>query len=347
MLVHEFPDINWVRGLRNDAMSPANKWKNIALNIKCKQVCRTGVESPYSLFMNRAGHSLCSVNKRQYRVETDCFLLTRPGEQYDLVIDNLQQTEIFNIHINKDFFDGWVHALTTPDERLLDNPNVHKDTDPVLFTQLYRKDDAFNALIGRIAQLDKQDHVGFEYVLGQLIQHLLLSGKEIQGKIAQLPAAKPSVQADIYNRLSIAKDYIQSNYSTALNLDELSKETAISKFHFLRLFKSLYGVSPYQYLTHVRMEKAAYLLQATRYPISEISVAVGFEYPNSFIKSFQKVHGVPPLQYRKVGRIPDYLYLVGLATTFSEFYFRSSLHFDHICHLCRCGASNRLFYCVL
>lgn len=299
MLVHEFPDLNWVRSLRNDAASPVNTWKNIALNVKCRQVSRTGVESPYSLFLNKTGHSYCGVNKKQYRIEDDNFLLSRPGEQYDLIVDNLQQTETFNIHINKDFFHGWAHTLTTPHAQLLDKPFENTAAEPALFTQLYRKTGDFNLLIARLEAVNEGDMAGFDYVFGQVVQYLLLCSNDTRQQIANLPAVKQSVKADIYSRLAVAKDFIQSNYNTALNLDELSREIAISKFHFLRLFKLCYGISPYQYLAKIRLEKAARLLKNTNRPISEISDTLGFEYPNSFIKAFQKSYGTPPLQYRK------------------------------------------------
>jgi len=49
----------------------------------------------------------------------------------------------------------------------------------------------------------------------------------------------------------------------------------------------------------VRMQKARWLLQNTNDSISEISSGTGFDYPNSFIKAFQKAYHTSPLQFRK------------------------------------------------
>ena len=301
MLLNQFPDINLVRSYRNEPVSSGdNVWRNVALNIKCREADRTGVESPYSLFLNHKGHSYCTVNKNQYKIETDTFLLSRPGEQYGLIIDNLHQTEIFNIHINKDFFEGWYHAITAGDERQLDG-SLSALTDPLpnLFTQLYPKDDAFNRLINELGNTGDDNEV-FDAVLGRLVVYLLQSNEEVRKQIAALPLVSAAVQTEIYSRLITAKDYIHSNYTRAIDLDTLCKETAMSKFHFLRMFKSLYGVTPYQYLTRVRMEQATRLLKQTNSPVTEISDQLGFEYANSFIKAFQKAYGTSPLQYRKV-----------------------------------------------
>ncbi len=298
MLLKEFPDINMVRQLKNNAARGGAEWRNVVLNFECREASRLNLGSPYSLFLNKKGHSHCAVNKRQYRIETDTFLFTQPGDVYGLTVDNIHKTELCNIHINRAFFNGVAHTLTTPDEQLIDNPES-TETNAHLFTQLYRKDATINHLAHKLTTPETYSTNTFDQVLMELVQHLLVSNEDIRKSITRLPFAKAAVRADIYKRLSVAKDYIHSNYNTPLELDAVCKETGMSKFHFLRVFKSYYGITPYQYLTAVRMEKAATLLRSTDAAITEIADGLGFEYPNSFIKAFQKIYHTSPLQYRK------------------------------------------------
>jgi AraC-like DNA-binding protein len=58
---------------------------------------------------------------------------------------------------------------------------------------------------------------------------------------------------DLYARIVRAKLFIDENYSSAIDLDTLSKEACFSKYHFLRLFKRTYNKTPYQYLSERRM----------------------------------------------------------------------------------------------
>lgn len=299
MLLKEFPDINMVRGLKNNAARGAGEWRNVVLNFECKEASRLNLESPYSLFLNKKGHSYCSANGQQYRIETDSFLFTQPGDIYGLTVDNMHKTELCNIHINRNFFDGVAHTLASSDEHLIDDPTAIKSTGAHLFTQLYRKDATINHLTHKLTQEETYSNNSFEHVLMQLAEHLLLSSSEIQKSISKLPFAKAAVRIDIYKRLTLAKDYIQSNYHTPLELDTICRETGMSKFHFLRVFKSYFGITPHQYLSNVRMEKATALLRNTSASIVEISDSVGFEYPNSFIKAFRKAYHISPLQYRK------------------------------------------------
>ena len=170
---------------------------------------------------------------------------------------------------------------------------------PRLFTQLYRKDDLFNSLIDKLGGIPENDDLSFDLILGELISYMLRSDDETRKKIDSLPLVNTTVRTEIYTRLITAKDFIHSNYTDEINLDALCKLTAMSKFHFLRMFKSVYGITPYQYLTKVRMERAVGLLKDSRRHISEIADELGFEYANSFIKAFQKTYRMSPLQYRK------------------------------------------------
>ena len=299
MILRQFPDIEMVRRLKNDPAKPGNTWMNVALNIKCKEVSRTGVESPYSLFINRTGFSYCNVNRRQYRIETDMFLLAQPGDIYDLTIDNVTLTEICNIHINKQFFEQVGRAWTTPSEILLDRPEECNGSMHHFFTQLIPKDAVLQRITDRLSTMNTTDTDEFEVLLSDIIAHLFHTKELTRLQIASLPFIRKSVRDDIHRRLCVARDYISSNYQAPINLERICRETGMSKFHFLRIFKSFYGVTPYQFLSNVRMQKAADLLKTTRRPISTIADDLGFAYPNSFIKAFHKTYGTSPLQFRK------------------------------------------------
>src|SRR5690606_19349039 len=80
----------------------------------------------------------------------------------------------------------------------------------------------------------------------------------------------------LYRRLVQAKRYIDKFYAEKIDLDNISDEAHFSKFHFLRLFKSVYGTTPNQYLTKVRIDKAQQLLKQD-IPVSEVCFLVFME----------------------------------------------------------------------
>lgn len=94
-----------------------------------------------------------------------------------------------------------------------------------------------------------------------------------------------------------AKRLMDSEVDGNLTLDAIAQEASFSKFHFIRLFKKLYGQTPHQYLTLVRIEKAKRLLQ-TNDCIKDVCFAVGFDSASSFTGLFKKITGSTPKAYK-------------------------------------------------
>src|SRR5690242_13202615 len=101
----------------------------------------------------------------------------------------------------------------------------------------------------------------------------------------------------LYRRIVQAKLFIDEHFHENINLDDIADEAFFSKFHFIRLFKKIYGRTPHQYLIYVRIENAKRLLQ-TKVSIADVCFAVGFESVSSFTGLFKKLGGMPPSVYQ-------------------------------------------------
>jgi AraC family transcriptional regulator len=299
MLLHQFPDLNMVRQLRNQSNGIGREWMNVALNVKCREASRTNVEGPFSIFANITGHSYCKLNGKNYRIENDQMLISMPGDVYDLEIDNLQKTETFNIHINQNFFQSCAASYLQSSNELLDAEHKVDVVNDLLYNGLQKVDNLFLTLLKRLQSLDDSDHAGYEIVFSRIVSHVMMQEQSIRTHIQNLPVLKASVREDIYRRLSQARDQIYSNYFTDINLDDLALVACMSKFHFLRMFKAFFGQSPHQFLINVRLEKSLELLKSRNQGVNEIAEMLGFQYANSFIKAFVKCYGSSPLKYTK------------------------------------------------
>lgn len=101
----------------------------------------------------------------------------------------------------------------------------------------------------------------------------------------------------LYRRVVQAKLFIDSNYSDALDIDAIADEAYFSKFHFIRLFREMYGKTPHQYLIQVRINKAITLLK-NNIPVSEVCHSVGFESLSSFSGLFKRTSGLSPTTFQ-------------------------------------------------
>ncbi len=107
----------------------------------------------------------------------------------------------------------------------------------------------------------------------------------------------------LYCRIVQAKLFIDRNYEESIDAGEIANEACYSKFHFIRTFKIIYGKTPHQYLTSVRIEKAKELLENGT-SVTDACFSVGFESLGSFITLFKRRAGLTPSEYRrkKLGR---------------------------------------------
>src|SRR5579859_399407 len=110
------------------------------------------------------------------------------------------------------------------------------------------------------------------------------------------------IAADVYKKIVTAKLYIDCNFAGSIDLDRLSREACLSRFHFHRLFTRIYRVTPHQYLTRMRIEQARKCLAGNELTITEICNEVGFESIGSFSALFKKEIGHAPTHYRTSAR---------------------------------------------
>jgi AraC-like DNA-binding protein len=102
----------------------------------------------------------------------------------------------------------------------------------------------------------------------------------------------------LYKRIVQAKLFIDKHYAEAIDISNIADEAHFSKFHFIRLFKSIYGKTPHNYLTQVRINNAQLLLTKNM-SVAEVSFSVGFDSTTSFTGLFKKVTGVTPSTFQR------------------------------------------------
>lgn len=109
------------------------------------------------------------------------------------------------------------------------------------------------------------------------------------------PPSQPPENAMV---ISPALDYIDDHYAEQFDMDYLADICLLSPTHFRRLFRSITGASPLEFLNSTRIMKACNLLRSTEYSILEISERVGFRSVSSFNRHFMEIMKTAPRNYR-------------------------------------------------
>ncbi len=100
-------------------------------------------------------------------------------------------------------------------------------------------------------------------------------------------------------RVSEALLRIEADADRAISIDELASATATSPFHFLRSFRAVAGMTPYQYLLRTRLQRAALRLRASDEAVSAIAFDAGFGDLSTFNRRFRRIMGATPSAYRR------------------------------------------------
>src|ERR1700733_6241544 len=95
---------------------------------------------------------------------------------------------------------------------------------------------------------------------------------------------------------------VESDAARPLELKEMAAVAGMSKYHFLRVFRGLTGMTPHRYLISARLRRAALALASSRRPVIAIALDAGFGDLSTFNKTFRAVFGLTPTQYRDLRR---------------------------------------------
>jgi AraC family transcriptional regulator len=99
-------------------------------------------------------------------------------------------------------------------------------------------------------------------------------------------------------RVSDVVRYMEANFDQPCPLQSLAEIAGLSRFHFLRTFGNVVGVTPNQYLINLRMRAAADLLLTTERPVAQVIYDSGFNDVSYFYACFRDTFHCTPRQWR-------------------------------------------------
>lgn len=99
------------------------------------------------------------------------------------------------------------------------------------------------------------------------------------------------------NPISAAVEYIREHMDEPVTVNDLAEQVCMSPSAFAHLFRESVGVSPYQFVKGVRLDRARVILVEEGLSVSEVARAVGYSSLSHFINEFKRHYGVTPRGY--------------------------------------------------
>ncbi|MBN3756154.1 helix-turn-helix transcriptional regulator [Paraburkholderia sp. Tr-20389] len=104
------------------------------------------------------------------------------------------------------------------------------------------------------------------------------------------------------HRLQLAQDFMLTDLSTNVRLDDVASLIGLSPAHFSRAFKQCTGLSPHQWRLKERLEHACRMLIKSPHTIAQIAVSTGFSDQAHFTRVFRRLYGVTPAAWKREAR---------------------------------------------
>lgn len=255
------------------------------------------IKSAYS-----GGKAVYETANGRYMPDQDTYLILNPEQPYSLTINSQLEVAGIIIFFAAGFTEEVYRSLTAPTGRLLDEPQVPPGARLEFVQRLYPHDNILSPSLRALwDSLDTctAEQGWYEEQLHRIAQQLLHVHWQVCREIARLPALRAATRAEIYRRIYRARDYIAASLEQPLSLNEMARVACLSPNHFMRTFKQVFHLTPYQYLMRLRLERAKRLLEQTDLPITDVCFLVGCESLGSFSWLFHRRVGLSPEAYRK------------------------------------------------
>ncbi len=248
------------------------------------------------------GYQYYKTGSKDKLVKQDNYLIINQGQSWYSEINSETPVEMIVVAFHPDFLKKAAYSLSASSEDLLDNPFTGLEKEINYFENTYPNDPQIKNLFLQLKKniiSEEKSELFYEQIYFELYQLMLNKHQSCLKQAELLPTKKQAVKKELYQRLGNAKDYMNVNLGKKISLQEISSAVALSPYHFLRLFKALYKITPHQYLTSERMKYAYHLLSTSYHPIKEISFRCGFDDQSSFTRVFKSHFNKTPLQIRK------------------------------------------------
>jgi AraC-like DNA-binding protein len=140
-------------------------------------------------------------------------------------------------------------------------------------------------------------HLGSQSVLDKLADAMFVMA--VRHHLTHAPDPRGLLAALVDPRLARALEAMHGQPRTEWTVGRLAQIAAMSRTAFAELFASLVGASPIQYLTDLRMTLALQLLNDQDLSVAAIAEQLGYESEASFRRSFKRIHGQGPGEFRR------------------------------------------------
>jgi AraC family transcriptional regulator len=249
-----------------------------------------------------AGEEWYSAGGPDMAVRPGQFLILNDDQNYSCRVQQDEGARTFSVFFERQFATAAFRDLLQSEDRLLDVPFDAGGPVPEFFQTLHAVEPSlalrFRSLESRLDAYGYDPGFVDEYLLF-LLRYLVRVYRSDIRVLLKIDAVKRSTRQELFKRVCVARDILHSTFSGSPDLARVGREACLSMPQLIRHFKSVFGMTPHQYLMDLRLRQAARLLKDSALTVQEISWRCGYADVSAFCRIFKAVYGVSPERLRR------------------------------------------------
>lgn len=268
---------------------------------KARRAEYTKFKQTLSIKMVCKGTEHYYVDRRRLSVTDETYLILNENREYASVLE--APTEAFSFCV---FFRpglaNEIAAQSVMDVQQALDSGAEAKVAPIEFSEhLRRHDRRVSSLLRYLrhhVQAGVTDMNWYDEQFGFLLERIIRNEKELAEQPEHVSRLSSTKRHEVMRRLRRSTDFIHSNLDKDLSLAQIAQAAHLSSYHYLRLFRQVFHMTPMNYVRMQRTERALALLQTTSMEIQEIAAQVGFS-RLSLWRNVKRVVGEGPLRMRE------------------------------------------------
>jgi AraC-like DNA-binding protein len=251
---------------------------------------------PTTLIINKKGILKIGTDNDCYNLINNSSLVINENKKFSITCMFPEPSDVLIVFFAKEFVRK--NLIVSNENGIITEQNRNE-----FFEKVNRCDAFYGGIYDNIISnfnIYRYDELFLNEKANELFSNIISYDNAYKNEIKKLPFKRKSTKIEVYKRLNRALEYIENSYMSRISLDDIAKQSAISKFHLLRLFKSCFKVTPYEYISNLRIKRAKELLEFSDKTISEICNNIGFESLPAFSAFFSRNYGINPTEFRRI-----------------------------------------------
>ena len=240
-------------------------------------------------------YRLMDETKDEHFGEKQFLVYREPEDAYDIRLTPTRQKprKYFELSLDENFF----YELGTEDSRFLDRFHKHSTIIDVRHYEFIAGMTAdMQAVIGDMQQAPFTGKLQEVWLESKAMELFLLQVKQLdRGR----PAVRQALSPADTERLYYIREEMELHWDVPWSIATLARKAGINQQKLKTGFPALFGMTVFDYLVDVRMQKAKRMLQDEKLYVGEVADRLGYKHPHHFTAAFRKKFNVLPGDLRK------------------------------------------------